>query len=109
MYAIVETGGKQYKVAVGDTLKVEKLAAEAGSVVALDKVLAVIDEKKSNMGNPYIAGAVVNAEVIVSGKGDKIIVHKQRPRRVYRKTNGHRQPYTTLKIKDMSVGGKDGA
>lgn len=109
MYAIIETGGKQYKVAVGDTLKVEKLSAEAGSVVAFDKVLAFIDEKKSNVGSPYISGAIVNADVIGSGKGDKIIVHKQRPRKVYRKTNGHRQPYTTLKIKDMSAGGKDGA
>ncbi len=109
MYAIIETGGKQYKVAVGDTLNVEKLSAETGSTVALDKVLAVIDEKKSNVGNPYVDGAVVNAEVIGSGKDDKIIVHKQRPRRVYRKTNGHRQPYTTLKIKDVLIGGKSGA
>ncbi|MDI6745420.1 MAG: 50S ribosomal protein L21 [Thermodesulfovibrionales bacterium] len=108
MYAIVETGGKQYKVSSGDTIKVDKLTEEAGSAVTLNKVLAVID-KKSKLGKPYVKGAEVKAEVIGAVKGDKVIVHKQRPRKVYRKTNGHRQKYTALKINEITVGGKDGA
>lgn len=104
MYAIIETGGKQFKVASGDTIKVEKLAGETGASVTIDKVLAIVSDDKNKIGNPYVKGAEVKAEVVGSGKGDKVIVHKQRPRKVYRKTNGHRQPYTTLKIKDI-VGG----
>mgnify|MGYP001570009722 CR=1 FL=1 len=105
MYAIIETGGKQFRVASGDSIKVEKLSAEAGSVVTFDKVLAVVKEDKSVTGAPYVKGAEVKAEVIGSFKADKVIVHKQRPRKVYRKTNGHRQQYTALKIKDIVFGG----
>ena len=106
MYAIIETGGKQYKVSSGDKINVEKLAAEAGTDVSLDKVLAVVKDKgKSKIGTPYVKGAEVKAEVVGSGKGKKVIIHKQRPRKVYRKTNGHRQKYTTLKIKEIVVGG----
>jgi large subunit ribosomal protein L21 len=105
MYAIVETGGKQYKVSSGDTMKVDKLTEESGSAVTLDKVLAIIDDKKSKLGKPYVKGAEVKAEVIGAVKGDKVIVHKQRPRKVYRKTNGHRQQYTALKINEIVIGG----
>ena len=108
MYAIIETGGKQYKVSSGDTIKVDKMAEAAGSVVTLNKVLAVID-KKSKLGKPYVKGAEVKAEIIGAVKGDKVLVHKQRPRKVYRKTNGHRQQYTALKINEILIGGKDGA
>ncbi len=105
MYAIIETGGRQYRVASGDNVNVEKLTAEAGAVVTLDKVLAVNSDDKNIFGNPYVKGAIVKAEVVGVVKGDKVIIHKQRPRKVYRKTNGHRQKYTTLKIKEIVVGG----
>lgn len=108
MYAIIETGGKQYKVSSGDTIKVDKMAEAVGAAVTLDKVLMVVD-KKSKIGKPYVKGAEVKAEVIGAVKGDKVIVHKQRPRKVYRKTNGHRQQYTALKINEITAGGKDGA
>ncbi|MFZ3122199.1 MAG: 50S ribosomal protein L21 [Thermodesulfovibrionales bacterium] len=112
MYAIIETGGKQYKVSSGDTIKVDKMAEEAGVAVTLDKVLAVVrdeKDKKNKIGAPYVKGAEVKAEVIGAVKGEKVIVHKQRPRKVYRKTNGHRQQYTALKINEIVIGGKDGA
>lgn len=105
MYAIIETGGKQYRVSSGDSLNVEKLSADAGSVVTIDKVLAIVKDDKTIAGSPYVKGAEVIADVVGSFKADKIIVHKQRPRKVYRKTNGHRQQYTALKIKDIVFGG----
>lgn len=105
MYAIIETGGKQYKVSSGDNINVEKLAAEAGADVTLNNVLAVVTDEKNIIGMPYVAGAEIKAEVVGSGKSKKVIIHKQRPRRVYRKTNGHRQQYTTLKIKEIVFGG----
>ena len=105
MYAIIENGGKQYKVSTGVTIKVEKLAADAGADVTLDKVLMVKKEDKGVYGAPYVSGAKVIASVEGTGKARKVVVHKQRPRKVYRKTNGHRQLYTTLKIKEIVFGG----
>lgn len=105
MYAIIETGGKQFKVSSGDTIKVEKLSSKAGTDISLEKVLAIIDDSKTVLGNPYLSGANVKAEVTGSGKSEKVIVYKQRPRKVYRKLRGHRQEYTTLKIKDVTFGG----
>jgi large subunit ribosomal protein L21 len=104
MYAIIETGGKQYRVSTGDTMKVEKLSAGEGDVV-LDKVLVVKTDSEIIYGSPYVNGARVVASVEGTGKARKIIVHKQRPRKVYRKTNGHRQLYTSLKIKEIVFGG----
>ena len=105
MYAIVETGGRQYKVSSGDVIKVDKLASEPGAVVDLGKVLAVMDGSKTVLGTPYVKGAEVKAEVVGSGKDEKVLVYKKRPRRVYEKLRGHRQPFTTLKIKEVSFGG----
>jgi large subunit ribosomal protein L21 len=105
MYAIIENGGKQYKVSPGDVIKIEKLSADVGADVALDKVLMVQKEDKSVYGAPYISGARVLASVETVGKTRKVIVHKQRPRKVYRKTNGHRQLYMSLKIKEIVFGG----
>jgi large subunit ribosomal protein L21 len=101
MYAIIETGGKQYRVAPGEIIKVEKLSQETGADVTIDKVLMVMKENGSICGAPYISGAKVIASVEGIGKGKKLVVHKQRPRKVYRKTNGHRQMYIALKIKDI--------
>ena len=101
MYAIIETGGKQYKITKDSVLKVEKLNAEIGTDVVIDKIMVISDNERIIHGSPYIAGAKVVATVEGVGRYPKIIVHKQRPRKVYRKTNGHRQFYTSLKIKDI--------
>lgn len=101
MYAIIETGGKQYKISKDSVLKVEKLNTDSSTDVIIDKVLFISGEDKKVYGSPYITGAKVIATVEGIGRYPKIIVHKQRPRKVYRKTNGHRQFYTALKIKDI--------
>jgi large subunit ribosomal protein L21 len=105
MYAIIENSGKQFKVSPGQTIRVEKIAQEAGSDVTFDKVLMVSKEDRSIYGAPYVNGARVTASVEGAGKGPKVMVHKQRPRKVYRKTNGHRQLYTSLKIKEIVLEG----
>ena len=101
MYAIIENSGRQYRVAPGQIVKVEKLIQEIGADVTLDKVLMVNKDGKNIYGSPFIHGAKVLASVEGTGKGRKVIVHKQRPRKVYRKTNGHRQQYTALTIKEI--------
>ncbi len=105
MYAIVETGGKQYKVSSGDTVRVDLISAEPGTVLDLQKVLVIADGPKTVVGTPYVKGAGVKAEVLGAGKEKKVLIYKKRPRRVYEKLNGHRQPFTTLKIKEISFGG----
>jgi large subunit ribosomal protein L21 len=105
VYAIIEAGGKQYRVSSGDTLRADITSAESGSSIGIDRVLAIVDGAKTIVGTPYINGAEVKAEVIGSGKARKVIAYKQRPRKGYRKLRGHRQPFTTLKIKEISFGG----
>lgn len=105
MYAIIETGGRQYKVASGDTIKVDRIPSEPGAVVDIGKVLAVVDGEKTVLGTPYVRGAEVKAEVVGNGKAKKVLVYKKRPRRVYEKLCGHRQQFTTLKIKEITLGG----
>lgn len=102
MYAIVETGGKQIKVSVGDKIYVEKLDAEAGKDVVLDKVLFVGGEK-TVVGSPYIKDATISAKVEKQGKSKKIIVYKYKSKANVRKTKGHRQPYTCLVIKAINA------
>ena len=97
MYAIVETGGKQYKVSADDIVKVEKLEANVGDKVNLN-VLMLVDGSKVVNGNPYVANAEVVAEVVEHGKGEKIVVFKYKAKKNYRRKQGHRQPYTALKI-----------
>ena len=97
-HAIIETGGKQYRVAEGDVIFVEKLAAEEGASVTFDKVLAVIDEAASTFGAPYVEGASVSGKVLKQGKSKKIRVFKMKPKKGYRNTKGHRQPYTKVEI-----------
>lgn len=103
MYAIIETGGKQYRVQEGDTLFIEKLSVEAGSSVEFDKVLAVSKDDSLTVGSPIVAGASVKATVIEEGKGKKIIVYKYKSKKDYRKKQGHRQPYTKVKIEAISL------
>ena len=103
MQAIIVTGGKQYKVAEGDTLFIEKLPVEAGEAVTFDKVLAVIDGENVTVGTPVVEGAKVDASVVKNGKGKKIIVFKYKPKKGYRRKQGHRQPYTKVTIGKISV------
>ena len=98
MHAIIETGGKQYKVAEGDTLFIEKLPVEAGDAVTFDQVLAVIDEDKATFGTPVVEGAKVEANVVKNGKGKKVMIFKYNPKKGYRRRQGHRQPYTKVTI-----------
>lgn len=97
MFAIVQTGGKQYKVSENDVISVEKLALNVGEKVNLE-VLLVSDNGKVVAGNPVVKGAVCEAEVVSHGKGDKIVVFKYKPKKNERKKQGHRQPFTQLKI-----------
>jgi len=97
MYAIIETGGKQYNVAVGDTIKVEKLEANPGDNVVFDKVLLVSGDAPK-IGVPHIEGASVSASVLEQGKEKKVIVYKYKAKKGYHKKKGHRQPFTSLLI-----------
>jgi large subunit ribosomal protein L21 len=100
-FAIIQTGGKQYKVAVGDKLKVEKLEAEQGGVLSFDKVLLVADGDKVEIGAPYVTGAVVSAEVVRQARERKKIVFKYHSKTRYRKKKGHRQHFTEVAIKTV--------
>jgi len=103
MYAVIKTGGKQYKVAAGDKLKVEKLAGDVGSKVVLDKVLVITDGDNTTIGGPIIAGAKVNATVVSHGRADKVMIFKFRRRKHYRKTQGHRQSFTEIQIDKIAA------
>ena len=102
-HAIIVTGGKQYRVAEGDVVFIEKLPVDAGETVTFDQVLAVIDENGSKFGSPTVSGASVTASVVKNGKGKKIRVFKMKPKKGYRNTKGHRQPYTQVKIEKIGA------
>ena len=106
MFAVIKTGGKQYKVAKDDVITVEKLAGEPGSPVDIGEVLLVGDEKDQTVGAPLVEGATVAAEVVEQKRDDKIIVFKKKRRKNYRRKNGHRQEVTVLKIIDILTGDK---
>ncbi|MGB9839323.1 50S ribosomal protein L21 [Thermovenabulum sp.] len=101
MYAILETGGKQYKVCEGDVIRVEKLNFAEGETVEFDKVLAISKEEGLVVGRPFVENAKVKATVLKHGKGEKIIVFKYKPKKNYRKKKGHRQPFTEVKIEKI--------
>ena len=103
MYAVVSTGGKQYRVAKGDICRVEKLDAEEGATVELDKVLMVADGDKINIGSPLVDGGKVTATVKAHGRGDKVTIMKFRRRKDHQKCTGHRQYYTDLEITGISA------
>ena len=102
MYAVIETGGKQYRVSEGDVITIEKLDVKAGDTVTFDKVLAIGEGKDIKIGTPYV-DAAVKGKVIENGKGEKVVIYKYKPKKDYRKKQGHRQPYTMVEI--TSVGG----
>ena len=101
MYAVIKTGGKQYVVNEGDTLKVEKLDGDVGSSIEIDTVLAVGDGKDMKLGSPKVDGALVKAEIIAQDKAKKIIVFKKKRRKGYAKKQGHRQLFTELKVQEI--------
>ncbi len=101
MYAIIETGGKQYNVSEGDTLKIEKI--DNKKTVTFKNVLMASDGKKVSYGSPFLSSVKVTAEVLGDGKAKKVLVFKQKPRKGYRKLRGHRQPYTMIKIKSIQT------
>ena len=103
MYAIIESCGKQYKVAEGDVVFFEKLDVEEGKKVTFDKVVLVSDDKKVEVGVPYVKGVKVEGKVIANGKGKKIIVYKYKAKKNYRRTQGHRQPYTKVEITSIKT------
>ena len=105
MYAIVETGGKQFRVSKGDVIRVEKLAVEEGDSIVLDQVMMLQSEAGTVIGNPYIDGASVNARVVENGKSKKVIIYKYKAKKNYRKKQGHRQPFTELEIVEISAAG----
>jgi large subunit ribosomal protein L21 len=98
MYAVIKTGGKQYRVAAGEKLKVEQIPADIGTEVVLDQVLFLSDGDNVTMGAPLVSGATVTVKVVSHGRGDKIRIFKMRRRKHYRKTQGHRQNYTEIEI-----------
>jgi large subunit ribosomal protein L21 len=106
MYAVIETGGKQYRVQEGDVITVEKLKVLAGESVAFDRVLVLADGETVQVGTPTIESAKVLGTVVENGKGEKVIIFKYKRKKDYRKKQGHRQPYTMIKIESLSADGK---
>ncbi|WP_129597313.1 50S ribosomal protein L21 [Anaerophilus nitritogenes] len=102
MYAIIETGGKQYRVQEGDTLFIEKLEVSEGEAIEFDKVLALSKDGKLSVGAPVVEGAKVSATVVENGKGPKVIIFKYKAKKDYRKKQGHRQPYTKIKVEKIN-------
>lgn len=103
MYAIIESCGKQYKVSEGDVVFFEKLDAEEGKKVTFDNVILISDGKDVKVGTPYVKGCKVEGTVVAQGKGPKIIVYKYKAKKNYRRTQGHRQPYTKVEIKSIKA------
>jgi large subunit ribosomal protein L21 len=101
MYAVIKTGGKQYKVSSGETVRVEKLVGNVGDAVTLSDVLLVAKEGDIKIGQPTVAGAQVTGKIVDQARADKIMVFKKKRRKGYSKKQGHRQPYTALKIEDI--------
>jgi large subunit ribosomal protein L21 len=101
MYAVITTGGKQYKVAPGDVVRVESLDAKKGDTVELKEVYMIADGDKVSVGKPTLASAKVTAEVVGEGRGEKLLIFKHKKRKGFRRTNGHRQNYTAIKVKEI--------
>lgn len=103
MYAIIATGGKQYRVQEGDVIFVEKLDAEVDSAVEFNEVIAISDDGKLSLGKPIVEGASVSGKVLSQGKEKKVIVYKYKPKKDYRRKQGHRQPYTKVQIEKINA------
>ena len=101
MYAVIETGGKQYRVSEGDVINVERLKVSAGDAIEFDRVLVISDGGSVKVGTPVVENAKVSGSVVENGKGDKVIIYKYKAKKDYRKKQGHRQPYTQVKIEKI--------
>jgi len=101
MFSVIETGGKQYKVSVGDTIKVEKLEGEDGAKISFDKVLLVSSDKDTKIGEPYLKGVKVSGEILKQGRGKKVISLRYKPKKRVRVKRGHKQYFTEVKITDI--------
>jgi large subunit ribosomal protein L21 len=104
MYAVILTGGKQYRVTAGDTIQVEKLAGNPGDSIKIEQIMALSGDK-TLIGTPHVSGALVEATIVAQGKGDKVLIFKKKRRHNYRRLNGHRQHLTTLYITNVALGG----
>jgi len=103
MFAIIETGGKQYQVEEGRYVDVELLDKDVNETVEFDKVVMLVDGENSKVGQPYVAGAKITGTILLHGKSKKVLVYKQRPKKGYRRKNGHRQQFTRVKIEKINV------
>jgi len=103
MYAVIKTGGKQYRVTDGETLKIETIPGDVGSPVVLDEVMMVADGDKLSLGTPLLSGASVKATIVSHGRGDKVRIFKMRRRKHYQKNQGHRQNYTEIRVDGISA------
>jgi large subunit ribosomal protein L21 len=103
MYAVIKTGGKQYRVSSGEKIKVEQIPADVGSQITLDQVLLIADGENISIGAPLVAGAKVQATVVAQGRADKVLIFKLRRRKHYQKHGGHRQNYTEIQIDKISA------
>ena len=103
MYAVIKTGGKQYRVTQGETLKIETVSGEVGSAIVLDKVLMVGNGDKLSVGKPLLSGATVTATIVSNGRGEKVKIFKMRRRKHYQKHQGHRQNYTEIRIDGITA------
>ena len=103
MYAVIKTGGKQYRVAPGEKLKIEQIPADIGSEIVLDQVLMVADGEAVTVGTPLVSGATVKATVVAHGRGEKVQIFKMRRRKHYQKHQGHRQNYTEIRIDGIAA------
>ena len=102
MYAVIKTGGKQYRVAPGEKLKIESITADVGATIVLDQVLMVAEGESVKVGNPTVTGAKVSATVLSHGRGQKVRIFKLRRRKHYQKTQGHRQNYTEIRVDEIN-------
>jgi large subunit ribosomal protein L21 len=104
MYAVVKTGGKEYRISQGDLIRVEKMEGKAGDQVTMKDILMVSHEGQVQVGNPLLANAVITGEIVQQVKGKKVLIYKMKRRKNYRRTKGHRQTYTYIRVKDISLG-----
>ena len=104
MYAVVKTGGKEYRISPGDLIRVEKVEGRVGDRVTMEDILMVSHEGQVRIGNPLLANAVITGEIVQQVKGKKVLTYKMKRRKNYRRTKGHRQTYTYIRVNDISLG-----
>ena len=104
MNAVVKTGGKEYRISKGDLIRVEKMEGKVGDQVTMKDILMISDEDKVQVGNPFLTNAVITGEIVQQVRGKKVLIYKMKRRKNYRRTKGHRQTYTYIRVNDISLG-----